>query len=71
MRNPWLKKNPFLSAWLSAANAVVGRARGTATAHAKRQAATAVTKATQEAIAMWMTPLNGAPKGRIKRRSKK
>jgi hypothetical protein len=71
MRNPWLKKNPFLSAWLSAANGVVGHAQGTAAANAKRQAAMAVTKATQEAIAMWMTPFNGAPKGRIKRRSKK
>ena len=27
MANPWLKKNPFMSMWLSGANAAVGRAR--------------------------------------------
>ncbi|BAN26429.1 putative uncharacterized protein [Caballeronia insecticola] len=32
-----MKKNPFLSMWLSGANAVVGSTRGRATAQAKRQ----------------------------------
>jgi hypothetical protein len=36
MKNPWTKKNPFLSMWLSGANAVAGSARGQATAAAKR-----------------------------------
>ena len=36
MANPWLKKNPFMSMWLSAANSVAGKARGQATAQAKR-----------------------------------
>jgi hypothetical protein len=36
MKNPWTKKNPFLSMWLSGANAVAGSARGHATAAAKR-----------------------------------
>jgi len=36
MQNPWTKKNPFLSMWLSSANAVAGSARGHATAAAKR-----------------------------------
>ncbi|SAK92279.1 hypothetical protein AWB78_05000 [Caballeronia calidae] len=40
MKNPWVKKNPFLSMWLSGANAVIGATRGRATAQAKRQAAT-------------------------------
>jgi hypothetical protein len=40
MKNPWVKKNPFLSMWLSGANAVMGAARGHASAQAKRQAAT-------------------------------
>ncbi|OLL27574.1 hypothetical protein BTH42_32655 [Burkholderia sp. SRS-W-2-2016] len=39
MKNPWVKKNPFLSMWLSGANAVAGSARGRATAAAKRAAA--------------------------------
>jgi hypothetical protein len=39
MANPWTKKNPFLSIWLSAANAWAGAARGAMTAAAKRQMA--------------------------------
>ena len=37
MANPWTKKNPFLSFWLSAANAWAGAARGAMTAATKRQ----------------------------------
>ena len=42
MSNPWLKKNPFMSLWLSTANRVAGSLRGQATAQAKRQAKAAV-----------------------------
>jgi hypothetical protein len=38
MSNPWLKKNPFMSMWLSAANRVAGTLRGQATAQATAQA---------------------------------
>ena len=38
MSNPWLKKNPFMSLWLSGANKVIGSARGQATAAMKREA---------------------------------
>jgi len=71
MRNPWLKKNPFLSAWLSAANATVGAARGKVIAEAKRHSSAAMTKATQDVVDFWMTPFVGAPKGRAKRRARK
>ena len=37
MANPWTKKNPLLSMWLSGANALAGRARGAGTAEAKRR----------------------------------
>ena len=46
MANPWLKKNPFMSLWLSAANRVAATVRGQATAQARRQ----VKAATVEAI---------------------
>ncbi len=46
MANPWLKKNPFMSMWLSAANRVAGSLRSKATAQAKRQVKTAITQAT-------------------------
>ena len=37
MANPWLKKNPFMSMWLSTANRVAGSLRGQTTAQARRQ----------------------------------
>ena len=40
MKNPWLKKNPLMSMWMSGANAVFGAARGRANAEARRQATT-------------------------------
>lgn len=49
MANPWTKKNPFLSLWLSGANAVAGRARSAATAEAGRQQATL----TEQAVRFW------------------
>jgi hypothetical protein len=42
MPYPLTKKNPFLSLWLSAANAWAGAARGAMTAAAKRQMAAAL-----------------------------
>jgi hypothetical protein len=44
MRNPWLKKNPAMSLFLSAANTWFGAARGHAATTIKRQL-TAATKA--------------------------
>lgn len=46
MSNPWLKKNPFMSMWLSWANRMAGQA----TAQTKRQVSAAVTKATNDNI---------------------
>lgn len=48
MSNPWLKKNPFMSIWLSEANRIAGTVRSQATAQAKRQINAAVTKATKD-----------------------
>jgi hypothetical protein len=45
MSNPWLKKNPFLSMWLSGANRIAGTFRGQASAQIKRQLTTAMTEA--------------------------
>jgi hypothetical protein len=59
MSNPWLKKNPFMSMWLSTANRMAGSLRGQARAQAKRQAEAAVTGVTSESIKLWsaaMTP---------------
>ena len=47
MKNPWLKKNPFMSMWLSGANKVAGAARGLVTAAVQREA----TRATKDVAA--------------------
>jgi hypothetical protein len=58
MSNPWLKKNPFMSMWLSAANRVAASVRGQTTALAKRQTTAAVAQATQQNLALWQEALS-------------
>lgn len=48
MPNLWLKKNPFMSMWLSAANRMFGSMRVQATAQVKRERNSAVTRATND-----------------------
>jgi hypothetical protein len=69
MTNPWLKKNPFLSMWLSGANAVAGSARGRIASEAKRQSMIAVDKAASDMFTMWTGAMAGsrAPKRRKRR----
>lgn len=71
MANPWSKKNPFMSLWLSGANSIANSARGKIAAEAKRQTAAAGTKATNDFIKLWSgkptAPSAAAPK-RKKRR---
>ena len=69
MTNPWLKKNPFLSMWLSGANTVANGARGRIAAQAKRQSTIAVSKAASDMFTMWTDAMAAprAPKRRKKR----
>lgn len=53
MPNPWLKKNPLMSMWLSGANSVAGSLRAQAAGQAKRQAASATTKAVNDLVGLW------------------
>ena len=53
MSNPWLKKNPFMSMWLSGANSVANTARVRIAAEAKRQSRAAITNATNDMFAAW------------------
>jgi hypothetical protein len=53
MTSPWLKKNPFMSMWLSGANSVAGSLRSRATGQVKREATTALTKATKDVFDFW------------------
>ncbi len=53
MTNPWLKKNPFLSFWLSSANKAIGTARGHATGAARRSAASMQADFTRQVTEFW------------------
>ena len=67
MRNPFLSKNPFMSAWLSAANKVAGTARGQATAAAKREISIAQTEMAKQVTDFWTGKSNATQ--RKKKRS--
>ncbi|QAU35184.1 hypothetical protein [Janthinobacterium sp. 17J80-10] len=67
MKNPWTKKNPFLSMWLSGANAVAGAARSRATAEARRQTALMMAQGSRQMAELWGEAV-GVP--RKKRRKK-
>jgi hypothetical protein len=69
MPNPWLKKNPFMSLWLSGANRIAGTMRGHASAQARRQIRTAVTRATKDNLkALLGGAAPASPKAKPKRR---
>jgi len=70
LKNPWLKKNPFLSMWLSGANAALGSARGHATAQAKRQANAAMTEATKQMVSFWSGGWIAPPPAKKRRRKR-
>ena len=68
MTNLWLKKNPFMSLWLSGANTVAGSMRGHAAVQAKRQAAAAMTNATRAILSFWTGVLAPSPPVKRKKR---
>ena len=71
MANPWLKKNPFMSMWLSAAHSVAGTAGGRIASRAKRQTHAAVANTAQAAVGYWTNALLTKPKPRKSRKPKR
>jgi hypothetical protein len=67
--SPWGKKNPYLSMWLSGANAVFGASRNHMHAAATRHANAAMTEGTKQLLRFWgvSTPLKSTPKRRRRR----
>jgi truncated hemoglobin YjbI len=63
MANPWTKKNPFLSMFLSGANAASGRARGVWMRQARRNQTTVVKQAARSWVELW-TPTFGTKRKR-------
>jgi hypothetical protein len=70
MAQPWLKKNPFMSMWLSGANMAAGSPRSRAAAQARCQATAAMTKATRDIVDFWTLGLV-APPAKIRRRKRR
>lgn len=70
MANPWTKRNPALSLFLSGANAWAGAARGVMTREARRQQAAAMGAGAKHLASFWASVLKPpAPKGsKVKRR---
>ncbi len=53
MSNPWTKKNPLMSMWLSAANKAVGSARGQVAAATRREAAATQASLSKQVAEFW------------------
>jgi len=53
MSNPWTKKNPLMSMWLSAVNRGAGTARGQIAGAAKRQVALNQAEAARQIVEFW------------------
>ncbi len=67
MKNPWTRRNPWMSMWLSGANAIAGSVRSRAMAEGKRQAAIAMKKNMRQIAEFWNgTWLEPPPKRRKK-----
>ncbi len=72
MANPWTKKNPYLSMWLSGANAFLGASRGRAAAAQQRQMQMLTTQMTKDFMSLWTLPTawTAAPPAKRKRSKK-
>ncbi len=67
MSNPWTKKNPFMSMWLSTANKMMGSARSQVSAAAKREIALTQAQAAKQVTDLWSGKA-AAPAPRTRRR---
>jgi hypothetical protein len=67
MSNPWTKKNPFMSMWLSGANALMGSTRRRTIAEARRQTSTLAAESTRQMIKFWTGGLTATPTRKRKR----
>lgn len=69
MSNPWTKKNPLMSMWLSSANKAMNAARGQAAGAAKRQVAATQAEAVRQIVDFWSgkTTTKAPPRKRRRR----
>ena len=53
MINPWIKKNPFMSLWLSGFNTMLASMRGPVAAEFQRQQTNMISEATRQMTDFW------------------
>ncbi|MDE2515428.1 MAG: hypothetical protein KGL12_05340 [Rhodospirillales bacterium] len=58
LSNPWTKKNPFMSMWLSSANRLAHRARAQTANAAKQQAGEAARHAMRDWGRAWLAAVS-------------
>ena len=68
MPNPWLKKNPFMSMWLSGANSMANSARGQMAAEVERRSTAAADKHFSDMFAIWTKALTATSATKRKRK---
>lgn len=71
MSNPFLKKNPIMSMWLSGFHAAAGAARGQAAAAAKRQGNAVMAEASANLVRLWMGLPSSTPRAAAKPRKRR
>jgi hypothetical protein len=71
MRNPWLKKNPFLSMWLSGANAMLGVTNAAAMSAVQRQTQAMMNETARAVVDFWAAGMPTPQRPRRKARSRK
>lgn len=65
--NPWTKKNPFLSVWLSGVHALAGKARAAGSAEMGRRRASLTKDATRFWTGAWLAALKPTVRKRRRR----
>ena len=68
MSNPFTKKNPFMSLWLSGANKVAGTGRGLWQAAARKQQSAMIREADKMTTSFWTEALK-KPSSRKRRKT--
>lgn len=62
--NPWLKANPFMSMWLTGANAFAGSLRGHAMANYQRMQTQVINDLMRQSLSFWSAmPVNALSLG--------
>jgi hypothetical protein len=70
MKNPWIRKNPLLSIWLSGANTLFGAARGHAAAQARKQSIAMMERSMKQMTDFWLGATQPLPRKRRRKRSR-